>query len=244
MLAADRRCPLPGRVALFREESFIGGPEHVPHLLELGLRFRDAQVLQPVQVGLEDRVDLAHGPAVVLDLAARRHVAAQLLADLAVGADPDDGPAPALELAVTIPVTCAGVAVGVDPPVSLDVDPGSGQREVKPIRADPELRLDLCGVVAERGELLRDRCLADVADVQPRSRAAWIAICRPCGCSESRSYLLTPSVLRPASPCNYGWPATLHDYDSLDAAAEHVPADIIARAAAELGETRVLWRDI
>lgn len=44
--------------------------------------------------------------------------------------------------------------------------------------------------------------------------------------------------------CNDGWPAHLDDYDSLDQAAAHVPADIIARAAAELGETRVLWRDI
>ena len=32
--------------------------------------------------------------------------------------------------------------------------------------------------------------------------------------------------------------------DNLDQAAAHVPADIIAMAAAELGETRVLWRDI
>ena len=44
--------------------------------------------------------------------------------------------------------------------------------------------------------------------------------------------------------CNDGWPPHLDDYDSLDQAAERVPADIIARAAAELGETRVLWRDI
>jgi hypothetical protein len=40
------------------------------------------------------------------------------------------------------------------------------------------------------------------------------------------------------------WPAHLDDYDSLDQAAAHVPDEIIARAAAELGETRVLWRDI
>lgn len=45
--------------------------------------------------------------------------------------------------------------------------------------------------------------------------------------------------------CNERWPASLDDYDSLDAAADNgTPADIIARAAAELGETRVLWRDI
>jgi len=44
--------------------------------------------------------------------------------------------------------------------------------------------------------------------------------------------------------CNDGWPANLRDYDSLDQAAADVPADIVARAAAELGETRVLWRDI
>lgn len=45
--------------------------------------------------------------------------------------------------------------------------------------------------------------------------------------------------------CNYRWPASLNDYDSLDRAADGgVPADIIARAAGELGETRVLWRDI
>jgi hypothetical protein len=44
---------------------------------------------------------------------------------------------------------------------------------------------------------------------------------------------------------NDGWPASLNDYPSLDAAAnDGVPEEIIARAAAELGETRVLWRDI
>ena len=44
---------------------------------------------------------------------------------------------------------------------------------------------------------------------------------------------------------NDGWPASLNDYSSLDAAADDdVPEEIIARAAAELGETRVLWRDI
>lgn len=45
--------------------------------------------------------------------------------------------------------------------------------------------------------------------------------------------------------CNERWSASLNDYDSLDQAADNgTPADIIARAAAELGETRVLWRDI
>jgi hypothetical protein len=44
--------------------------------------------------------------------------------------------------------------------------------------------------------------------------------------------------------CNDGWPAHLEDYDSLDQAADHVPADIIGLAARELGEERVLWRDI
>jgi hypothetical protein len=44
--------------------------------------------------------------------------------------------------------------------------------------------------------------------------------------------------------CNDGFPATLKDYDNLDQAAAHVPADIIAMAAAGLGETRILWRDI
>jgi hypothetical protein len=40
-------------------------------------------------------------------------------------------------------------------------------------------------------------------------------------------------------------PARLDDYDTLDQAkAEHTPADIIARAATALGETRILWRDI
>jgi hypothetical protein len=48
-----------------------------------------------------------------------------------------------------------------------------------------------------------------------------------------------------AALCNEGWPASLNDYDSLDAAADGgVPADIIAMAAAELGETRIIWRDI
>jgi hypothetical protein len=45
--------------------------------------------------------------------------------------------------------------------------------------------------------------------------------------------------------CNDGWPASLNDYSSLDAAAnDDVPEEIIALAAAELGETRVIWRDI
>jgi hypothetical protein len=44
--------------------------------------------------------------------------------------------------------------------------------------------------------------------------------------------------------CNERWPAHLTDYEDLDQAAPEVPADIIARAAAELGEQRVLWRDI
>ncbi len=45
--------------------------------------------------------------------------------------------------------------------------------------------------------------------------------------------------------CNDRWPAILHDYDSLDAAADDgLPADIAARAAAELGQERVIWRDI
>jgi len=45
--------------------------------------------------------------------------------------------------------------------------------------------------------------------------------------------------------CNDGWPASLNDYSSLDAAAnDDVPAVIIVRAAAELGDTRVIWRDI
>ncbi|MGH3151384.1 MAG: hypothetical protein ACRDOB_11725 [Streptosporangiaceae bacterium] len=46
-----------------------------------------------------------------------------------------------------------------------------------------------------------------------------------------------------AEHCNSG-AGRLDDYDNLDQAAAHVPADVIARAAAELGETRVLWRDI
>jgi hypothetical protein len=44
---------------------------------------------------------------------------------------------------------------------------------------------------------------------------------------------------------NERWPAILQDYDSLDQAADDdVPDNIIALAAAELGEHRVLWRDI
>jgi hypothetical protein len=42
---------------------------------------------------------------------------------------------------------------------------------------------------------------------------------------------------------NHGWPASLNDYPSLDTAAnDDVPEVIIARAAAELGETRVILR--
>lgn len=44
--------------------------------------------------------------------------------------------------------------------------------------------------------------------------------------------------------CNERWPAHLTDYDDLDQAAREIPADIIAQAAAALGEQRVLWRDI
>jgi Post-segregation antitoxin CcdA len=40
------------------------------------------------------------------------------------------------------------------------------------------------------------------------------------------------------------WPARLNDYDTLDEAFKHAPRDIIDRAAAELGETQVVWRDI
>ena len=44
--------------------------------------------------------------------------------------------------------------------------------------------------------------------------------------------------------CNEGWPAHLDDYDDLDHATREVPADILARAAAALGENRVFWWDI
>lgn len=47
-----------------------------------------------------------------------------------------------------------------------------------------------------------------------------------------------------AAHCNERWPAHLEDYDTLDQAAADVPSDIIALAARELGEERVLWRDI
>jgi hypothetical protein len=48
-----------------------------------------------------------------------------------------------------------------------------------------------------------------------------------------------------AAHCNERWSASLHDYDSLDQAADDgCPADIIALTAAAIGETRVLWRDI
>ena len=44
---------------------------------------------------------------------------------------------------------------------------------------------------------------------------------------------------------NDGWPARLDDYSNLDAAAEHgVPEEILAKAAKELGQERVIWRDI
>lgn len=46
-----------------------------------------------------------------------------------------------------------------------------------------------------------------------------------------------------AEHCSSG-AGRLDDYDNLDQASARVPADIIARAAASLGETRVLWRDI
>jgi hypothetical protein len=39
-------------------------------------------------------------------------------------------------------------------------------------------------------------------------------------------------------------PARLDDYDDLDEAAREVPTDIIARAAAALGEEWIIWRDI
>jgi hypothetical protein len=44
--------------------------------------------------------------------------------------------------------------------------------------------------------------------------------------------------------CNDRWAPVINDYDTLDDAAEDVPEDIIALAAAELGEQRVIWRDI
>ena len=44
--------------------------------------------------------------------------------------------------------------------------------------------------------------------------------------------------------CNGGFPASLNDYDSLEEAADDAPADIIAQAAAALGQEYVLWRDI
>ena len=48
-----------------------------------------------------------------------------------------------------------------------------------------------------------------------------------------------------AAHVNEAWPAVLEDYDSLDLAADDdVPDHIIALAAAELGEQRVLRRDI
>jgi Post-segregation antitoxin CcdA len=45
--------------------------------------------------------------------------------------------------------------------------------------------------------------------------------------------------------CNEAWPANLSDYDTLDAAIDSgLPADIAAWAAAELGQDRVIWRNI
>jgi hypothetical protein len=44
--------------------------------------------------------------------------------------------------------------------------------------------------------------------------------------------------------CDGDWPAELHDYDNLSDAADDVPADILARATTQLGERRVVWRDI
>lgn len=43
---------------------------------------------------------------------------------------------------------------------------------------------------------------------------------------------------------NEGWPANLIDYDSIDDAEQHVPADILARTSGELAQERVVWRDI
>jgi hypothetical protein len=44
---------------------------------------------------------------------------------------------------------------------------------------------------------------------------------------------------------NDGWPASLDVFDSLDDAESNgVPQDILAKAAIELGEERVVWRDI
>lgn len=48
-----------------------------------------------------------------------------------------------------------------------------------------------------------------------------------------------------AAPRHDRWAASLHAYDSLDAAAnDGVPGEIIALAAAELRRTRVLWQDM
>jgi hypothetical protein len=44
--------------------------------------------------------------------------------------------------------------------------------------------------------------------------------------------------------CNGRWPAHLDDYEDLDDAAHDVPADILAMAAAKLGQERIVWRDI
>jgi hypothetical protein len=48
-----------------------------------------------------------------------------------------------------------------------------------------------------------------------------------------------------AAPRHDRWAASLHAYDSLDAAAnDGVPGELIALATAELRRTQVLWRDI
>jgi hypothetical protein len=40
------------------------------------------------------------------------------------------------------------------------------------------------------------------------------------------------------------WPANLNDYDDLEATADDgLPAGIAARAAAELDQERIIWRD-
>jgi hypothetical protein len=44
--------------------------------------------------------------------------------------------------------------------------------------------------------------------------------------------------------CNDRWPAELHDYDTLDDAADHLPEDILAMAKSELGEEYVIRLDI
>lgn len=44
--------------------------------------------------------------------------------------------------------------------------------------------------------------------------------------------------------CNEAWPATLNDYDGLDAAAQKLPENILADAKAALGEEYFIMRDI